>query len=113
MFCVFGAFVLGADRSLKLFGFGLAVAVLLDATVVRLVLVPATMELLGDKNWWIPKWLDRILPTLHVEASPEDDDLSGPAVAPPAPEERSPSRCEADPLSPARASRRTRRGACT
>jgi RND superfamily putative drug exporter len=46
--------------------------VLLDATVVRLVLVPATMELLGDRNWWLPRWLDRLLPTLHVEAS---DDL--------------------------------------
>jgi len=83
MFCVFGAFVLGADRSLKLFGFGLAVAVLLDATIVRLVLVPSTMELLGDKNWWIPKWLDRILPTLHVEATAEDEDQPGPPSAPP------------------------------
>ena len=55
-------FVLGDDRSLKLFGLGLAVAVLVDATVVRMVLVPATMELLGDRNWWLPKWLDRILP---------------------------------------------------
>ncbi len=67
MFCVFGAFVLGDDRSLKLFGLGLAVAVLIDATIVRLLLVPATMELLGDKNWWIPKWLDRILPKIDVE----------------------------------------------
>ena len=55
MFCVFGAFVLGDDRQLKLFGLGLAIAVLLDATVVRMVLVPATMELLGDRNWWLPK----------------------------------------------------------
>ena len=62
MVCVFSAFVLGDDRSLKLFGLGLAVAVLVDATVVRMVLVPATMELLGDRNWWLPKWLDRILP---------------------------------------------------
>jgi putative drug exporter of the RND superfamily len=72
MVCVFGSFVLGADRSIKLFGLGLAVAVLLDATVVRLLLVPATMELLGDRNWWLPRWLDRILPTVHVEAH---DDL--------------------------------------
>jgi RND superfamily putative drug exporter len=72
MVCVFGSFVLGADRAIKLFGLGLAVAVLLDATVVRLVLVPATMELLGDRNWWLPRWLDRLLPTLHVEAT---DDL--------------------------------------
>ena len=67
MTCVFGAFVLGDDRSLKLFGFGLAIAVLIDATIVRMVLVPATMELLGDRNWWIPKWLDRILPRIKVE----------------------------------------------
>ena len=57
MFCVFGAFVLGDDRQLKLFGFGLAIAVLIDATIVRMVLVPATMELLGDRNWWLPRWL--------------------------------------------------------
>jgi RND superfamily putative drug exporter len=69
MFCVFGAFVLGDDRSLKLFGLGLAVAVLLDATIVRMVLVPATMELLGDRNWWIPAWLDRLLPAIDVEGS--------------------------------------------
>jgi RND superfamily putative drug exporter len=67
MVCVFSAFVLGDDRSLKLFGLGLAVAVLIDATIVRMVLVPATMELLGDSNWWIPKWLDRILPRVHIE----------------------------------------------
>jgi putative drug exporter of the RND superfamily len=67
MFCVFFAFVLGDDRQLKLFGFGLGIAVLLDATVVRMLLVPATMELLGDRNWWIPKWLDRILPKIDVE----------------------------------------------
>ena len=67
MFCVFGAFVLGDDRQLKLFGLGLAVAVLIDATVVRMLLVPATMELLGDRNWWIPRWLDRLLPNIDVE----------------------------------------------
>ena len=67
MVCVFGAFVLGVDRQLKLFGFGMAIAVLVDATIVRMILVPATMELLGDRNWWIPKWLDRILPHLNVE----------------------------------------------
>lgn len=67
MVCVFAAFVLGDDRALKLFGLGMAVAVFLDATIVRMLLVPATMELLGDRNWWIPKWLDRILPRIHVE----------------------------------------------
>ena len=66
MFFVFGAFVLGDDRQLKLFGLGLAVAVLLDATIVRMLLVPATMELLGDRNWWFPRWL-RWLPRIDVE----------------------------------------------
>ncbi|CAN5135523.1 hypothetical protein BH18ACT4_BH18ACT4_00510 [soil metagenome] len=78
MFFVFGSFVLGVDRGIKLFGLGLAVAVLLDATVVRMVLVPATMELLGDRNWWLPRWLDRILPTVHVEAT---DDLDAELAA--------------------------------
>ncbi|HEV7758102.1 MAG TPA: MMPL family transporter [Acidimicrobiales bacterium] len=78
MFCVFFSFVLGADRSLKMFGLGLAMAVLLDATIVRMVLVPATMELLGDRNWWLPRWLDRILPNVHIEArDPLDADPEG------------------------------------
>jgi RND superfamily putative drug exporter len=68
MVCVFGSFVFGDEHALQVFGLGLAVAVLVDATVVRLVLVPATMELLGDKNWWIPRWLDRILPRIHIES---------------------------------------------
>ena len=55
------------ERAIKLFGMGLAVAIFVDATIVRMVLVPATMELLGDLNWWLPKWLDRILPRVHVE----------------------------------------------
>jgi RND superfamily putative drug exporter len=67
MFCVFGAFALGDDRALKLFGLGLGIAVLIDATIVRMVLVPATMELLGDRNWWIPNWLDRVLPNIEIE----------------------------------------------
>jgi RND superfamily putative drug exporter len=67
MVVVFGSFVFEDDRVGKLFGLGLALAVLLDATVVRMLLVPATMELLGDRNWWIPKWLDRIIPKLNVE----------------------------------------------
>jgi putative drug exporter of the RND superfamily len=73
MILVFSAFILGDDRAIKLFGFGLAVAVFLDATIVRLILVPATMELLGDRNWWIPKWLDRILPKVHVEPAADLD----------------------------------------
>jgi RND superfamily putative drug exporter len=67
MVCVFGSFMLGDERALKLLGFGLAFAVLIDATIVRLVLVPATMELLGNRNWWAPKWLVRYLPTIRVD----------------------------------------------
>ena len=70
MISVFGAFVLGDDPNGKLFGVGLAVAVLIDATLVRMVLVPATMSLLGRANWWLPGWLDRILPHLDLEAAP-------------------------------------------
>ena len=62
MISVFLAFVPNPNPTVKMFGLGLAVAVFVDATIVRLVLVPATMELLGDANWWLPSWLDRILP---------------------------------------------------
>lgn len=67
MVAVFGSFVLEDTRQVKLFGVGLAVAVLLDATVVRLILVPSTMELLGSKNWWIPRWLGRLIPEVRLE----------------------------------------------
>ena len=73
MVVVFGSFLGEADRVVKLFGLGLSVAVLIDATIVRLLLVPATMELLGDRNWWLPGWLDRILPKVHIEAPPDLD----------------------------------------
>jgi RND superfamily putative drug exporter len=69
MISVFGAFVLGDNVTIKMFGLGLAVAVLLDATLVRLVLVPATMSLLGSANWWVPRWLDRLLPNLDLDGS--------------------------------------------
>ncbi|HEX6237272.1 MAG TPA: MMPL family transporter [Acidimicrobiales bacterium] len=69
MIVVFAGFVLSPDRSLQLFGLGLATAVLVDATIVRLVVVPATMELLGDRNWWLPRWLDRVLPAIHIEGT--------------------------------------------
>ncbi|MEK6273361.1 MAG: MMPL family transporter [Actinomycetota bacterium] len=67
MVVVFLAFVTAPDTFLKLFGIGLATAVFLDATVVRMVLVPAVMQLLGSRNWWIPDWLERVLPRLDVE----------------------------------------------
>jgi putative drug exporter of the RND superfamily len=63
MVVVFGSFVFEEVREIKVFGLGLAVAILVDATLVRLVVVPATMELLGHRNWWMPRWLDRVLPT--------------------------------------------------
>jgi putative drug exporter of the RND superfamily len=71
MVMVFGTFILEPDRVVKLMGVGLASAILLDATIVRMLLVPATMELLGDRNWWLPRWLDRILPDLDVEGHAE------------------------------------------
>ena len=73
MIVVFAAFGLSPEVFLKLIGIGLATAVLVDATVVRLVLVPAVMQLLGDANWWMPRWLDRLLPrpVLEEEPAPE------------------------------------------
>jgi RND superfamily putative drug exporter len=76
MIVVFGSFVLEEDRIIKMFGLGLATAVFLDATLVRMLLVPATMELLGARNWWLPKWLDRILPTLNVEGGAHSSAIS-------------------------------------
>jgi RND superfamily putative drug exporter len=67
MVVVFLAFLAAPDTFLKLFGIGLASAIFLDATIVRMVLVPAVMSLLGPRNWWIPSWLERILPRLDVE----------------------------------------------
>ena len=68
MICVFGSFVFGDPlHVLKVFGLGLAAAILIDATLVRMVLVPSVMELLGPANWWMPAWLDRIVPRLGVE----------------------------------------------
>ena len=67
MVVVFLAFLAAPDTFLKLFGIGLATAIFLDATVVRMVLVPAVMQLLGSRNWWIPNWLERFLPRLDVE----------------------------------------------
>jgi RND superfamily putative drug exporter len=67
MVAVFGAFVLSDEVFLKLIGTGLAAAILIDATVVRMVLVPAVMQLLGERNWWLPRWLDRVIPHVDVE----------------------------------------------
>jgi RND superfamily putative drug exporter len=72
MIAVFLAFVASPVPSLKMLGLGLATAILVDATLVRMVLVPSTMALLGKANWWLPGWLDRILPHLSVEGDTRD-----------------------------------------
>jgi putative drug exporter of the RND superfamily len=69
MVCVFASFALGDFRPLRIFGLGMATAVFVDATIVRLVLVPSVMQLLGRSAWWIPRWLDRILPSPVVETT--------------------------------------------
>jgi putative drug exporter of the RND superfamily len=72
MVTLFLSFVYAFDeRAIKLFGMGLAVAIFVDATIVRMVLVPATMELLGDANWWLPRWLQRVLPEIQIEGEEE------------------------------------------
>jgi RND superfamily putative drug exporter len=71
MIAVFLAFALSDQRIVKEFGIGLAVAVLVDATIVRLVLVPSVMQLMGAINWWMPRWLDRLIPQAGVERLPE------------------------------------------
>ncbi|MFW6689491.1 MMPL family transporter [Streptomyces sp. MAR4 CNX-425] len=67
MIAVFTGFAIDPDVTVKMIGVGMAVAVLADATIVRMVLVPATMTLLGRANWWLPRWADRLLPELHLE----------------------------------------------
>jgi RND superfamily putative drug exporter len=67
MICVFLSFVLGDQRSLKEFGFGLAAAVFLDAIVIRCVLLPAVLEILGERTWWLPHWIDSRLPRIRIE----------------------------------------------
>ncbi|RST04732.1 MMPL family transporter, partial [Streptomyces sp. WAC05374] len=67
MIAVFLAFVLSGDRVIAMFGIGLAAAVALDAFVLRTLLVPALMHMLGGANWWLPAWLDRVLPRISIE----------------------------------------------
>jgi RND superfamily putative drug exporter len=73
MVAVFAAFVPSDLVFLKVIGIGLATAILVDATVVRMLLVPAVLQLLGDRAWSLPRWLDRRLPQLHVEGRPDVD----------------------------------------
>ena len=72
MVAVFAAFVPSPDVVLKVIGVGMASAIFIDATVVRMLLVPAVMHLLGRRNWWLPEWLGARLPQLHVEGKPEN-----------------------------------------
>jgi RND superfamily putative drug exporter len=67
MMCVFLAFITNPSPFVKMIGLGLATAIAIDATVVRMVLVPATMALMGRANWWLPRWLDRLLPHISLE----------------------------------------------
>ena len=80
MICVFLAFALTGQRAIAEFGIGLAVAVALDAFVLRTVLVPAAMHLFGDANWWLPRWLDRVLPHLAIEPQAQLPAPSAPKV---------------------------------
>ena len=82
MVAVFLSFAVAEDPSTKMFGLGLATAIFIDATVVRMVLVPATMTLLGRTNWWLPKWLDRMLPRGPVGTDDTDAESTGEAPHP-------------------------------
>ncbi len=90
MISVFLGFALGEDPAIKMVGIGLATAIFVDATIVRMVLVPAAMKLMGAANWWIPSWLDRLLPTIGIEGETglpepemEADLVTEPVVAAP------------------------------
>ena len=80
MICVFASFILDVDVTTKMFGIGLSVAVFLDVTLVRMVLVPAAMSLLGHHAWWLPEWLDRLLPTIDIEGGSHDGEEERPVA---------------------------------
>ncbi len=86
MIGVFGSFILNADVTTKMFGVGLAVAVLLDVTLIRMVLVPAAMSLLGHRAYWVPAWLERRLPAIDIEGGAYDGEESVDETAAPEPE---------------------------
>jgi putative drug exporter of the RND superfamily len=91
MVSVFASFVLNGDPTVKQFGVGLSVAVILDATIVRCMLVPAVMALMGRAAWWFPRWLDRRLPQVSVEGHGYFADRDAAVAATPAPPVRDPS----------------------
>ncbi|MBA0049358.1 MMPL family transporter [Streptomyces sp. AJS327] len=81
MISVFAGFIGASEPMIKMMGFGLAVAILFDALIVRMALVPAVLALLGDRAWWLPRWLDRILPNVDVEGEKLHQQLDSPAPA--------------------------------
>jgi RND superfamily putative drug exporter len=85
MVAVFIGFALDPDVTVKMMGVGMATAILIDATLVRMVLVPATMAMLGRYNWWLPAWLDRILPHLDIEGTPQPESPSAAPTSAPDP----------------------------
>jgi RND superfamily putative drug exporter len=68
MICVFGSFALGDNRDIKLFGISMASAVFLDAFVVRSLLLPSVLQLLGPRTWWMPTWLSQRVPRISIDA---------------------------------------------
>jgi RND superfamily putative drug exporter len=82
MISVFASFILDIDVTTKMFGIGLSVAVFLDVTLVRMILVPAAMSLLGHRAWWLPQWLDRLLPTIDIEGGEHDGEAEQPVAHP-------------------------------
>ena len=83
MISVFASFILDLEVTTKMFGIGLSVAVFLDVTLVRMILVPAAMSLLGHRAWWLPTWLERRLPTIDIEGGDHDGEVQQPAAAEP------------------------------
>jgi RND superfamily putative drug exporter len=85
MMAVFGGFIGAGEEMVKMMGFGLAAAVLFDAFIVRMAIVPAALALLGNRAWWLPGWLDRILPNVDVEGEGLRTNLRRPDPARPVP----------------------------
>jgi RND superfamily putative drug exporter len=84
MIVVFASFVADPDPTIKMLAVGMAVSVLIDASIVRMVLVPAVMSLLGDRAWWLPRWLDRILPRIDIEGARPQTSSAADVVSAPA-----------------------------
>jgi RND superfamily putative drug exporter len=103
MICVFLSLAFLPDRSLKILGVGLAVAVLIDASIVRLLLVPSTMEILGKANWWFPTWLEWIPRVDGMHSDGDDTDTAPATPADSVPATSSPATSSPTTSSPAKA----------